>query len=1425
MRNKVIAVLLFALVSGACAQTADQHVTQGRASLAISNVVAANISFSNAVALSPYHQTGNVFRAATRLLVLPHQPAGSNFLNRLGFPLEGRDIYNWTSLPPRDTNGVPYVSEDVNASEFTSMLRTNGLAAIQASLDNLSRVTSTSFILDLSRDETCVADVTLDYGDIQMLRAALHAAEYCSYAAYACNLDAMLAPIRALYTNDQLSIERVLMDHPNLLTFATTNDLNAARTAFNNAVVRYLEASEFIRNRPTNETRLFNLDPDKAVDEEKFRTTLVDLTNSLNRAVALRVDTNYTVFLAPHFAGARTPRSMLPRISGNGFVLRTFPDTTFGGVIHGHSNSVIEDFLAKYLDPIPSLRASHGVSGGQVQLPLNVLKDHGYVIQVSTNLLNWTDVVAFVAEQEVHTFTDSIMSDVPGRFYRLVDSTQNMPSPSNDNFASRIPLSDLGITASGYIANATIEPDEPGTPWYGTAWWSWTAPSSGRVVVCTSGSPVSAWVYTGNSLAALSLIGMPNQPFQAVAGTTYLIQVQAPGGLSGAGAYTLTITAPPDLIVTSPQDNLVLTAPTNFFISASASDRDGRISKMEVTDGGIRLGSTTNSFISLTWTNVTPGVHYIIISAVDNLGVSTVSNLMVTVRPPNDNFANRIALSGARVSVIGSNAGASKEAGEPNHAGYSGGQSVWWSWTAPATGIISISTSISNYYGMVRYPLLAIYTGTSVSNLTSVVSNSPAFTGDPAQVAFTVTAGTTYQIAVDATWDESGSYVPDITGKIALDIIPTLPPVVTITSPTNGSTIFGPTNILITAVASDPDGTIRKVDFFGCDYEREYWSWIGSATNSPYSMVWSNVPGGRYDLRAKSTDNDGVFTHSQPISIQVTPPNDDFANRITISGARDSISGSNVGASKEAGEPDHAGCSGGRSVWWSWTAPSNGIVTISAELYKYMWWGTYESGHPLLGIYTGTSVSNLTLEASNAASTGDSAQVSFAATAGTTYQIAVDDASGFTGDITLKVIPTQPPVVNILSPTNGSVFFGATNHPITVNVFDPDGSISRVDYYCNSSWFGSSTDSPFGMVWSNRNHGSYTLIAKATDDSGVFTYSLPVNIEVRPSNDNFDNRTRIPGASATVTGNNYYASKEAGEPDHAGYAGGQSVWWSWTAPSNGIVSIAAELQSWPGHSIGYPLLGIYAGTSVSNLDMVASGDSSFYGYTVQASFTTTAGTTYKIAVDDAYGYTGDIALKVIPTQPPMVSITSPTNGGTFPYPGNVEIAATATDPDGSVTNVEFYLGENRIASVSHSPFGLVWTNTGYTGTWNLRARATDNAGAIGYSEPVAIGFITPTWIYLNTPYADLSGALDSQAVYRVSVPSGMSSLEISTSGGAGDCDLYVKYGAPPTLDSWDYCPCQGGNSETVTIFNPAPGDWYIMLHGYEYYEGVTLLAE
>jgi len=113
--------------------------------------------------------------------------------------------------------------------------------------------------------------------------------------------------------------------------------------------------------------------------------------------------------------------------------------------------------------------------------------------------------------------------------------------------------------------------------------------------------------------------------------------------------------------------------------------------------------------------------------------------------PDNDNFASAPALSGDSGTLTAENANASKEPGEPNHAGNPGGKSVWWSWTPSAPGLASLDTHGSNFD-----TLLAVYTGTSVSALSQVAANdNDGSAGNTSGLTFTAQPGTRYLIAVD----------------------------------------------------------------------------------------------------------------------------------------------------------------------------------------------------------------------------------------------------------------------------------------------------------------------------------------------------------------------------------------------------------------------------------------------------------------------------------------------------------------------------------------------------------------------------------------------------------------------------------------------------------------------------------------------------
>lgn len=79
--------------------------------------------------------------------------------------------------------------------------------------------------------------------------------------------------------------------------------------------------------------------------------------------------------------------------------------------------------------------------------------------------------------------------------------------------------------------------------------------------------------------------------------------------------------------------------------------------------------------------------------------------------------------------------------------------------------------------------------------------------------------------------------------------------------------------------------------------------------------------------------------------------------------------------------------------------------------------------------------------------------------------------------------------------------------------------------------------------------------------------------------------------------------------------------------------------------------------------------------------------------------------------------------------------------------------------------------------------------------------------------------------FTQAIPSGMSNLTVTISGGSGDADLYVNYGSPSTSSNYQCRPYKNGNEETCQISNPQAGTWYIDLQGYSSALGVTLTIE
>ncbi len=123
--------------------------------------------------------------------------------------------------------------------------------------------------------------------------------------------------------------------------------------------------------------------------------------------------------------------------------------------------------------------------------------------------------------------------------------------------------------------------------------------------------------------------------------------------------------------------------------------------------------------------------------------------------PANDDFSAAATLSATSGSLDESTVGADKEAGEPDHAGNAGGHSVWYRFTAAATGPAELSTCSAASFDT----LLAAYTGTNVAQLAQVAaSDDSTCPGGRSAIRFDAFAGVTYAVAVDGWNGRSGTF-------------------------------------------------------------------------------------------------------------------------------------------------------------------------------------------------------------------------------------------------------------------------------------------------------------------------------------------------------------------------------------------------------------------------------------------------------------------------------------------------------------------------------------------------------------------------------------------------------------------------------------------------------------------------------------------
>jgi len=205
-----------------------------------------------------------------------------------------------------------------------------------------------------------------------------------------------------------------------------------------------------------------------------------------------------------------------------------------------------------------------------------------------------------------------------------------------------------------------------------------------------------------------------------------------------------------------------------------------------------------------------------------------------------------------------------------------------------------------------------------------------------------------------------------------------------------------------TEVGLSDGGPNGSTDNNGDGNQSSHWrqaSKNGGVFSGYIGIMDPRIPSG---IRRLITQNDtkalDIFGYNSIAAAPPPPPaNDNFSAAETVTGCAGTASGTNLGATHESGEPNHSPDNNGgtRSIWYSWTAPSSGSAQITTA------GSTFDT---VLAVYTGNAVNSLTPIAKNDdvdPGVTVSSIVSFTATAGTTYRIAVDgyNNNGSAGDI------------------------------------------------------------------------------------------------------------------------------------------------------------------------------------------------------------------------------------------------------------------------------------------------------------------------------------------------------------------------------------------------------------------------------------------
>jgi PKD repeat protein len=179
--------------------------------------------------------------------------------------------------------------------------------------------------------------------------------------------------------------------------------------------------------------------------------------------------------------------------------------------------------------------------------------------------------------------------------------------------------------------------------------------------------------------------------------------------------------------------------------------------------------------------------------------------------------------------------------------------------------------------------------------------------------------------------------------------------------------------------------------------------------------------------------------------------------------------------------------------------------------------------------------------------------------------------------------------------------------------------------------------------------------------------------------------------------------------------------------------------------------------------------------------------------------------------PPTANFGVVTNGLTANF------TDSSTDADGTIVARAWTFGDGATSTA---------TNPSHTyaaaGTYSVSLTVTDDGSLTGTKTQSVTVSTSGNVLQNGVTVTGLAATTGNFLVYTLNVPAGATNLKFVTSGGSGDGDLYVRFGAAPTTSTYDCRSWNSGNSETCNIATAQAGTYYVMVYAYSSFSGLGL---